>query len=568
MKQQQKVPVIHMTIKLKLIYSAVGLAALFLTIIVFTQVLDSRLNNSIEEVTRLAQDGSRQSRMSGENIQAAQSSLANMATATTTLSNNLQQSNQQVQIVARKINAIAGQLEEFTGGIEDLLEYLPEGDARYEAEDLFDEIGDIQEILNREAIVGLNSMTSSVSQFTADLQSKSAELNQLSDGFSEIVQDTESVQRGNQAIASNFTDLGESQSASASVLMMVLIIAAFIAGAAMVFILGAVTTPLESINKTLGTISQGDLTKRVNITTKDEFGELATSVNILASNTQNVIAEINNDAEKLLSIAHELHDTSENSNKTINEQQEQGESVSDAMLQMAQAVEEVTQAVIATANSSQQTDEHTKSGAEVVNRNVQTMQHLSANISDAAKAVLQLEENCREIDTVIEVIRSIAEQTNLLALNAAIEAARAGEQGRGFAVVADEVRSLATRTHDSTSEINEIIARLNEGSQAVVNTMKTSQQSATAAAESAREIGDMFNIIGEQVGEISKMNNNVAVSAEEQSVMSRDISNSLNVIQGLNHESVSEANNVLTASTDIDNASAKLVDMLHKFKVA
>ncbi len=212
----------------------------------------------------------------------------------------------------------------------------------------------------------------------------------------------------------------------------------------------------------------------------------------------------------------------------ILEQKDEVDKVATAMTEMSATVHEVARNATEAAEAAQRADEETTKGKMVVSQAIEAIDLLANEVNDAAQVIHRLEQDSDEIGAVLDVIRGIAEQTNLLALNAAIEAARAGEQGRGFAVVADEVRTLAQRTQQSTQEIQNMIERLQSGAQDAVKAMEQGRSRAQVGVEQAAEAGTSLETIAQAVGTISDMNTQIATAAEEQSVVAEEIN--LNIV--------------------------------------
>ena len=259
---------------------------------------------------------------------------------------------------------------------------------------------------------------------------------------------------------------------------------------------------------------------------QDEFGELATSVNSLSDTLQSAISEINQEAHELESISSQLSDSCGTSQNVLEQQSDQGKSVSSAMQEMTHAVQEITESLTRTAGYSNDANVQTGEGIEAVSQNFDMMATLNGRITEASQLVSVLEEKCQSINSVIAVIGGIAEQTNLLALNASIEAARAGESGKGFSVVADEVRALSKRTAESTESVSDILVELNRKSEAASKIMKVCRQDVDVSREQAEKIGDLFGNISGLISEVDGMTSTIASAAEEQSVMSRDVADS------------------------------------------
>lgn len=285
---------------------------------------------------------------------------------------------------------------------------------------------------------------------------------------------------------------------------------------------GMVTSSVVRVIDCLKDIAEdnGDLTVRIQSQGGDEIGELVKWFNTFMDKLQVVIQQIVETVPPLTSLANNVSSHSSDIAEVISEQNKTvNESRANIEL-MSQSVAGIAMNAKKAANSAKTADEEAVNGRTIVSRTVAGITNLSMNINDASDAIAKLEHDAISVNVVLEVIRGIAEQTNLLALNAAIEAARAGEQGRGFAVVADEVRSLASRTQDSTEEINTILAELQSASQAAVRTMSSSTQAVGKSVEEANLAGGSLETITETVNTISAMNEQIAHATNEQKSIS------------------------------------------------
>jgi methyl-accepting chemotaxis protein len=233
---------------------------------------------------------------------------------------------------------------------------------------------------------------------------------------------------------------------------------------------------------------------------------------------------------------------------------------------MAATSQEVARNTAAAANAARQADSETQAGREVVNQAIDAIDHLAQEVVSAADVIHRLEAESGKIGTVLDVIRGIAEQTNLLALNAAIEAARAGEQGRGFAVVADEVRTLATRTQESTQEIQKMIERLQTGAKSAVQVMEQGRSKAQVSVQQAARAGTSLDTIATAVSAISDMNAQIASAAEEQGAVAEEINRNITNISQIANQTASGAEQTATASAELAKLAARLQTHVGRFK--
>lgn len=300
---------------------------------------------------------------------------------------------------------------------------------------------------------------------------------------------------------------------------------------------------------------------------KDEFADVAESFNRMAGQFAEVVRELERSIEQLASGAEELSVTSIQTNQGVQRQQEEVEQVAMAIAEMAGTVQEVAKSASSTAVATKNAHEQASKGRLIVNNSVSAITVLAEEISVATDVVRQLEADGENIGSVLDVIKGIAEQTNLLALNAAIEAARAGEQGRGFAVVADEVRTLASRTQDSTTEIQSMIESLQEGTRKAVGVMQTSKDRAQVTISETQKESEFLENITAAVTEIDGMCTQIASASEEQSVVADNISRSIEHINGVTMDTAQGSQQVTESSDALARLASDLQALISRFKV-
>jgi methyl-accepting chemotaxis protein len=295
------------------------------------------------------------------------------------------------------------------------------------------------------------------------------------------------------------------------------------------FIVKGVVSPLRKAKDNMAAIAygSGDLTDRLDETGADEVAELARAYNAFVAKLEQTINEILRKTRELSGMVGTFSSVSENTSQGTRRQQEQVTQVATAMTEMSATVHEVAQNTADTAEAARRADDQSNHGRAVVEAAMDAINRLADEVGSAAGRIQSVEQDSQRIGSVLDVIRGIAEQTNLLALNAAIEAARAGEQGRGFAVVADEVRTLAQRTQQSTSEIQEMIESLQSGVENTVAVLESSQVKAKESVDQAALAQEALSSINEAVDAITTMSTQIATAAEEQSAVAEDINRSV-----------------------------------------
>lgn len=324
----------------------------------------------------------------------------------------------------------------------------------------------------------------------------------------------------------------------------------------------------ELIVEGMHAISEGDLTHKVNISGKDEFAWMSWEYSQSRKGFMALINEILGSAGQLAAAAEELSAITEQSNTGVMRQQGEIGQVATAMNEMSATVAEVSKNAASAASAAQEADDRAKDGWNVVNTTVQTINNLASEVERTSEVIENLKGDSLSIGTVLDVIRDIAEQTNLLALNAAIEAARAGEQGRGFAVVADEVRTLASRTQQSTREINDMIERLQNGANQAVSVMEMGRTKAEESVAQAAKAGEALQSITGVVDKIKSMNMQIASAAEEQSATAEEINRNIVNISEVAQETAGGSQQTASASDELARLASDLQGQVSKFKVA
>tara|TARA_R110002072_G_scaffold3149_3_gene23393 strand:- start:41271 stop:42452 length:1182 start_codon:yes stop_codon:yes gene_type:complete len=323
----------------------------------------------------------------------------------------------------------------------------------------------------------------------------------------------------------------------------------------------------ELLVQGLHAMSQGDLTHKVSISGKDEFAWMCWKYSEARKGFMSLVKEMLGSSVQLATAAEELSAITEQANNGVMRQQGEIEQVATAMNEMSATVSEVSQNAANAASAATDADERAKDGSGVVNTTVETINNLASEVEHTSEVIEKLKGDSLSIGAVLDVIRDIAEQTNLLALNAAIEAARAGEQGRGFAVVADEVRTLASRTQQSTREINDMIEKLQNGANQAVSVMELGRTKAEDSVKQAAKAGEALQAITGVVDNIKCMNMQIASAAEEQSATAEEINRNIVNISEVAQETAAGSQQTASASDELARLASALQGHVVKFKI-
>ncbi len=328
----------------------------------------------------------------------------------------------------------------------------------------------------------------------------------------------------------------------------------------------SISRPVSGAVTFIDELAHGDLTHSLEAKSSDEIGHLIKQMNAMGNKMRGVINEIHSHANQVASASEELTAITETSKSALTRQANDTDQVATASNEMAATVHEVARNTSEAASAAQAAMEEAQTGRAVVADAMAAIDTLARSVEQASEVMTQLSADAESIGTVVEVIRGIADQTNLLALNAAIEAARAGEQGRGFAVVADEVRSLARRTQESTEEIESMIRSLQQASQQAASTMQEGSNHASAGVEQAARVQDSLEKITGAVGTINDMNTQVATAAEQQSSVAEEISRNVTNINQASADTVQAADQTTAASQDLSRLAAELQQSVGGFR--
>lgn len=353
---------------------------------------------------------------------------------------------------------------------------------------------------------------------------------------------------------------------SVSVAVIVMIIAAIITVLLAIILTRSIVNPLRSAVSVAETIASGNLGQRVEVHGRDEPAMLLTSLKTMQGQLKDTLERVAQSSDQLASAAEELNIVTEDSARGLAQQHDELEQAATAINEMTAAVDEVARNAVSTSEASIASDKNAKKGQTQVNDTVKSISKLAADVGVTLVQVRSLADQVYDITKVLDVIRSIAEQTNLLALNAAIEAARAGEAGRGFAVVADEVRALAHRTQQSTTEIERMISGIRQGADQAVLSMDESTGRANATLQLAEAAGQALEEITQAISQISERNLVIASASEEQAQVAREVDRNLVNIRDLAVQTSAGAAQTTAASQDLSRLAVDLNALLGRFR--
>jgi methyl-accepting chemotaxis protein len=434
-----------------------------------------------------------------------------------------------------------------------------------------------------EAIVGVNSLAGDVSsQYIPQLQRANLALK----GYRAAVAQYRDAQLVSRQALEKMTNLGQqlldlsdkltaSQNAkrdadsrqAQSTLGLATVLALIFGVLAAWAITRQITLPLKQTLIAVDRVASGDLTHNLNIERRDELGQLQGGIQRMTLSLRELIGGISDSVTQIASAAEELSAVTEQTSAGVNSQKVETDQVATAMHQMTATVQEVARNAEEASEAAVAADQQAREGDRVVNEAIAQIERLASEVGHSTEAMGELKRESDKIGSVLDVIKSVAQQTNLLALNAAIEAARAGEAGRGFAVVADEVRSLAQRTQKSTEEIEGLIAGLQNGTQQVATIMDNSRELTVSSVELTRRAGGSLESITRTVSAIQAMNQQIAAAAEQQSATAEEINRSVLNVRDVSEQTSAASEETAASSVELARLGTHLQELVGRFRV-
>ncbi|WP_448546433.1 methyl-accepting chemotaxis protein [Thalassotalea fusca] len=447
----------------------------------------------------------------------------------------------------------------------------------------------IKEVLNELNANGVDDIASDIVESLSEVESlvsgdnsmftnKSRELSAIANATKELTETDNNIKKANE-ILSKQVELANKTSATTSQLvrsavsegttltLSILVVSILIAIGIAYATLISITRPLARVNDMLNVVASGDLSRKLDESGKDEFAQLSRNCNLLIDSLRSLIQSIVSRSTQLATAAEQTSAVTAQSTTAIEEQRNQVEQAASATTEMSST----SQSVLSSANDAlgeiKQADDEAERIKIISSRNRNTIEQLAAEVESASQVINKLQQDSASIGGILDVIRGIAEQTNLLALNAAIEAARAGEQGRGFAVVADEVRTLASRTQESTQEIQNMIEVLQTGAEKAVAVMETGKKQASDCVEQSEEADKALETITHAVHEAYDRSSQIATAAEEQSVVAHEISENLESIVTIAEQTTAGSQQTASSSSEVARLAEELQQSVQEFKL-
>ena len=412
-----------------------------------------------------------------------------------------------------------------------------------------------------DATTAMGGYRDAVSQFGAAQTASDQALQRMVEFGAALLQTSE-------AMTTSQTAVRDTAAAQAKTLLLIATVLALALGLLAAWaITRQIIVPLRQTLSAAERVASGDLSHNLPVDRRDELGQLQASMQRMTQGLRELIGGIGDGVTQIASAAEQLSAVTEQTSAGVNNQKVETDQVATAMNQMTATVHDVARNAEQASEAALMADQQAREGDRVVGEAVAQIERLAGEVINSSEAMNQLKTESDKIGSVLDVIKSVAQQTNLLALNAAIEAARAGEAGRGFAVVADEVRSLAQRTQQSTEEIEELIAGLQSGTQRVASVMDNSRQLTDSSVELTRRAGSSLETITRTVSSIQAMNQQIATAAEEQTAVAEEINRSVMNVRDISDQTSAASEETASSSVELARLGTHLQGLVGRFRL-
>jgi len=523
----------------------------------FEQVVDASSSSakSAEKATRSSASGSQQ--------------LGAVNTDMMSIVDGIKRANQRTKLISKKVDDINVTLTELMGTIEELSEDVTDEDALSILEEVSDEIGDISERIRREALINIVDSSKNMDNFSAQISQQASKVSELDVFLRQQVEVSQSTLDTSAEIKQLATQASGEVQWQQKLFVSALVILALLSMAAAFLIVRAVIHP---INKTVHLMQDiadgdGDLTQRLQAGGDDEMALIAGAFNRFVEKIQVLLTDVTHSMEELRQASNQTLQAMTEGNEAMHKQQQEVEQIATAINEMSVTSQEVAQNAIGAETAAIEVNGHADSGKLVVNSALSSVSSLADEVQSAVDVIDSLAQKSSSIYSVVNVIQSVSEQTNLLALNAAIEAARAGEQGRGFAVVADEVRALAAKAESSTKDIREIIDEIQALTKQAVTAMESSKTVSSDTLLGAQSASEALDAITDSMHTVTEMNTQIAHAATEQTGVTDELNQRVIQISELSNLTSIQVSNTVETCESLNRISETLSKQLTQFKV-
>lgn len=558
-----------MLIKTKLYASGALLCVLLIGISLGAWVSFNGLAQRFEQVVDASSSSAKSAEKATQGSASGSQQLGVVNADMMSIVDGIKRANQRTKLISKKVDDINVTLTELMDTIEELSEDVTDEDALSILEEVSDEIGDISERLRREALINIVDSSKNMDNFSVQISQQASKVSELDVFLRQQVEVSQSTMDTNAEIKQLATEASGEVQWQQKLFVSALVILALLSMAAAFLIVRAVIHP---INKTVHLMQDiadgdGDLTQRLESEGDDEMALIAGAFNRFVEKIQVLLTDVTHSMEELRQASNQTLQAMTDGNEAMHKQQQEVEQIATAINEMSVTSQEVAQNAIGAEKAAVEVNGHADSGKLVVNSALRSVSSLADEVQSAVDVINSLAQKSESIYSVVNVIQSVSEQTNLLALNAAIEAARAGEQGRGFAVVADEVRALAAKAESSTKDIREIIDEIQTLTKQAVTAMESSKTVSSDTLLGAQSASEALDAITGSMHTVTEMNTQIAHAATEQTGVTDELNQRVIQISELSNLTSLQVSNTVETCESLNRISETLSKQLTQFKV-
>lgn len=546
------------------------------TLVALTLVVTVIAISSFNAITDHFHQVSKSAKLSADSAQSASSQANQSASQTESINqriletaDSIQKTNQKAKLTSKKVKELSESLNELVELIEELSEDVADEEALSILEEVADELIDIEERARREALINLVASTQSIGQFSQDMVKEADEISQLNTSIASLTKLAEAASDASEQITKESQYSLAEIAKQRSLILTLLVLLAIVAIASGLILMRVVTRPIHATVHLMEDIAQGegDLTQRLQVDGKNEMSAIANGFNLFVEKVQNLLLGFTSTTDSLRQTANQTFKEMDSSHQALQQQLQEIEQIATAVEQMNATSLSVANNAVDAAAATSQARTQLDVGKQSVSSAQSAVSELVHQVEQASETITLLDERSQEITRVVDVITAVAEQTNLLALNAAIEAARAGEQGRGFAVVADEVRNLAGKAESSANDIRAIVDELQAMTGQAVNAMTASQSASRKTADGTQEVIHVLEDITQAIQTIDAMNTQIASAEEQETCVTQELNQRISSVNQFSHETSKGVEQTVEACHRLNQIADQIHRQLSQFRV-
>ncbi len=529
----------------------------------------SQLSEQLVEMTEKAQSGLVAGQKSAAEVSSAADSTQQINKSILTLVDRIKQTNQRTKLVSKKVDEINDSMVDLTELIEEASFEIIDVHAIELLEEISDELANIQEQLRREAQININSSADAIELVSQDIAKQAGKVSDLSNVMKQVEQLTQNASKSSQQLMRQEEAAIDQVQQQQKWVLVMLAVLAVVSIVSAILIINSAIRPISQTVRLMEDVAQGegDLTQRLDEGGNNEMANIASAFNLFCSKVQSLVISLKETSTQLVQTANTTQRDMQSGHQALGQQLQEIEQIATAINQMTATSQSVAQHAVEAAHATTDANKQIHTGKQTMAEAQHAVGRMDQQTKSAVEVIQELDNKSQDINRVVDVITAVAEQTNLLALNAAIEAARAGEQGRGFAVVADEVRTLAARAESSANDIRNIVEQVQNMTSQAVQVMQSCQDACDDNVAGAKRVFDVLENISSSIQRIDDMNSQIASAAEEETAVSEEINQRIISVNEFSHKTSTGIQHTVEVTNRLNQIAEEAQQQLQQFKV-